>query len=86
MLRYQNRDGARKRRAGKSLKAKKKGRKSSAPPKKTQKKNSNGQFPFLVMKFHEEWMRAEMRMRTMLRGVKVFLVLVGSGRNTSRKQ
>jgi hypothetical protein len=54
MLRYQNRDGVRKRRAGKSLKAKKKGRKSRVPPRKTQKKNSNGQFPFLVMKFHEE--------------------------------
>jgi hypothetical protein len=86
MLRCQNRDGVRKRRAGKSVKAKKKGRKSSVPPKKTQKKNSNGQFPLLVKKFHEEWMRAEIRTRTMLRGVKVSSILVGSGRNTNRMQ
>jgi uncharacterized membrane protein YqgA involved in biofilm formation len=44
------------------------------------------QLPFFVKKFHEEWMSAEVRTRAMLKGVKLFLILVGSGRNTSRRQ
>jgi hypothetical protein len=31
-----------------------------------------GKFPFLVKKFHEEWMSAEIRTRMMLSGVKAF--------------
>jgi hypothetical protein len=36
------------------------------------------------MKFHEEWMRAETRMRRMLKGVKVFSILLLLEENTSR--
>lgn len=54
-----------------------------AARRKTQKKNSMGQFPFLATRFQEEWRKAEARTRRMLTGVKPWLILSGFGENSS---
>ncbi len=64
-------------REGRTPKPMRKGRQKRTPDRKTQKKNSIGKFPLLVKTFQEAWMRAEVRTRRILRGVKFFPFLVG---------